>query len=88
MVNLFGEKTCFWWNGSSLIDLVICSSLLFTTISYLQVGEFLPWLTDHCPVSFSLNVNTMVMQSTKIKPSEVSGKLLWDTEATKHFEIT
>ena len=40
--DLFGEKTCFRWNGSSLIDLVICSSSLFTTISYLQVGEFLP----------------------------------------------
>ena len=86
--DLFGEKTCFRWNGSSLIDLVICSSSLFTTISYLQVGEFLPWLTDHCPVSFSLNVNIMVMQSTKIKLSEVPGKFLWDTEATKHFEIT
>ena len=86
--DLFGEKTCFRWNGSSLIDLVICSSSLFTTISYLQVDEFLSWLTDHCLVSFSLNVNTMVMQSSKIKLSEVPGKFLWDTEATKHFEIT
>ena len=25
------KKTCFRWNGSSLIDLVICSSSLFTT---------------------------------------------------------
>ena len=30
----------------------------------------------------------MVMQSTKIKLSEIPGKFLWDTEATKHFEIT
>ena len=74
--DLFGEKTCFRWNGSSLIDLVICSSSPFTTIGYLQVGEFLPWMTDHCPVSVSLNVNTMVMQNTKIKPSEVLGKFL------------
>ena len=86
--DLFGEKTCFRWNGSSLKDLVICSSSLFRTIGYLQVVEFLPWLTDHCPASLSFNVNTMVMQNTKIKLSEVPGKFLWNTEATKHFEIT
>ena len=62
--DLFGEKTCFRLNGSSLIDLVICSSSLFTAISYLQVGEFLPWLTDHCPVSFSLNVNVLAQVRT------------------------
>ena len=30
----------------------------------------------------------MVIQNTKIKLSEVPEKFLWDTEATKHFEIT
>ena len=49
--------TCFRWNGSSLTDLVICSQEIFSSINYLYVGEFLPWLSDHCPVFFCLNLN-------------------------------
>ena len=84
--DLFGHKTCFRWNGSSQIDLILCSSGLFDNISYLKVGELLPWLTDHCPVFFKLNVNKTCKEENKINLKNAPDKMIWDTESKLKYK--
>ena len=50
--DLFDKYTCFKWNGNSLVDYLITSSSVLKKISIFEVGEFLPWLSDHCPPLF------------------------------------
>ena len=54
--DLFGNYTCFKWNGSSVVDYLITSSSMFGNIPLFRVGEFLPWLSDHCPIYFTFEV--------------------------------
>ncbi len=48
--DVFGKYTCFKWNGNSVVDYLITSSSVFQKNSIFEVGEFLPWLSDHCPL--------------------------------------
>ena len=84
--DLFGEKTCFRWNGSSLIDLVICSSSLFSSITFLQVGELLPWMTDHCPVTISINLSYISKIESYIKLVDMPEKFIWKSGSKIRYE--
>ena len=52
--DLFGNYTCIKWNGNSVVDYLLTSAPLFQQISCFKVGDFLPWLSDHCPIHFTL----------------------------------
>ena len=49
----FGKYTCFTWNGNNVVDYLLTSDSLFPQISSLEIGEFLPWFSDHCPLHFT-----------------------------------
>ena len=83
-----GKMTCFRWNGSSLIDLVICYPELFISINYLYVGEFLLWLSDHCPLFFCLNLNKVEKINENQKLKNAPGKFIWNSEAKQNFRKT
>ena len=55
--DLFGRLTSFQWNGNGVVDYVISSHDLFPHISYLQVGSYIPWVSDHCPLLYKLSIN-------------------------------
>ena len=48
--NIFGDYTCFKWNGNSVVDYLLASYSLFHKIPLLRVGQFLPWISDHYPL--------------------------------------
>ena len=52
----FGSFTCFQWNGQSVADYLLTSFDLFDKISVFRVGKFIPWLSDHCPIFFDLEI--------------------------------
>ena len=54
--DLFGKFTSFQWNGKGVVDYVIASHDLYSHLTYLNVGSYSPWLSDHCPLFFKLNV--------------------------------
>ena len=54
--DLFGNYTCIKWNGNSVVDYLLTSAPLFQQISCFKVGDFLPWLSDHCPIHFTLEL--------------------------------
>ena len=52
-----GKKTCFQYNGSSLVDYVIAYQELIKNVQYLKTHHLKPHLSDHCQLSYSMNVN-------------------------------
>ena len=48
------KKTCFKYNGSSVVDYVIISSRILNYVNYFIVNDLEPHLSDHCCLSFAL----------------------------------
>ena len=50
----WGKVTSYQWNGTAVVDYVISSSYLFKDITSFRVGDYSPWVSDHCPLFFEL----------------------------------
>ena len=55
--DLEGKKTCFQYNGSSVVDYVIGSKSVLRKVQYLIVNSLTPHLSDHCHLSFAIKAN-------------------------------
>jgi hypothetical protein len=55
--DVFGEMTCHKYNGSSVVDYVCSSYNTFSNIKSLRVSD-LSFLSDHCPIKVSLEVDS------------------------------
>ena len=53
----FGEFTSFQAKRNSVVDYLITSDVLASEISTLTVGEYIPWLSDHCSILYDLEIN-------------------------------
>ena len=62
-----GNLTCHKPNGSSTVDYFIADVNLFHDVRYVQVQDWLPYLSDHCPVCICLNVSINRKKNTKWK---------------------
>ena len=51
------KKTCFQYNGSSVVDYVIGSKSALRKVQYLIVNSLMPHLSDHCHLSFAIKAN-------------------------------
>ena len=52
--DLFGKYTSHQWNGSSVVDYFIAPNTFSKRITHFKVGQYLPWLSDHCPTHASI----------------------------------
>ena len=55
--DLDGKKTCFHYNGSSVVDYVIASKNILRNVQYLIVNPLKPHLSDHCHISYAIKAN-------------------------------
>ena len=76
-----GQKTCFQYNGSSLIDYVICSNNIFKDINYLKPADLLPHLSNHCHVSYGLKIRPIAKNLPKTKAKLLEEKCVWTADA-------
>ena len=51
----FGKITSYQWNGKSVVDYAISSSDIFTDITFCKVGNYSPWISDHCSLFFEIH---------------------------------
>ena len=51
-----GKKTCHRWNGSSTVDYMITDTTLFKRVLTFRVIDFLEQLSDHCPISVTIDL--------------------------------
>ena len=68
--DVFGKTTSFQRNGNGVVDYVISSHDLFPLIPYFKFGAYIPWVSDHCPLLYKLNVkNTLLANEDDLKDS-------------------
>ena len=70
---LTGGKTSFKYNGSSLVDYIICQKNTFETFEFLSVNPLLPHISDHCQISYSIKtgrISTSYENSNNEETSE------------------
>ena len=52
----WGKLTSFQWNGSAIVDYVPID--FYNDITSLKVGDYSPWVSDHCPLHFEMILRT------------------------------
>ena len=87
--DIFGCYTSFQWNGSRVVDYVITSHSSFSQTTQFKVGEYRPWLSDHCPLLYNIHIkkkkvecNTQPTNALKEAPLQY----LWDSASSTEFE--
>ena len=96
--DIFGKITCFRSNGCSVVDYGICSNDFHDKISEFKVGNLLPWISDHCPISVSIHAHKFSYLTEKKYStlSKMPTKYKWDNTSedsvvklctSKQFEI-
>ena len=84
----FGNYTCFQWNGNSVVDYLVTSASIFENITTLRVGDYLPWLSDHCPLLFTLEIHKSIDTLSEKPPEPIINapkQYTWQTGDTEMF---
>lgn len=64
--DIFGKYTSHQWNGSSVVDYTITQNTKVNNIQDFSVGDYIPWLSDHCPINTTISFSS---PKTIIKPT-------------------
>ena len=84
--DLFGKLTSHQYNGSALNDYLLVPNYFTSKISYFKVGDFIPWLSDHCPIYSTISLNSLSKDTVLIdEPQEVTPKYLFDATSKETF---
>ena len=82
----FGAFTSFQANGNSVVDYLITSDSLADEVVKLKIGDFVPWLSDHCPLLYELEITGNALEPNQkqlLKP--VPKQYRWSEEGTTKF---
>ena len=84
--DIFGKFTSLQWNGNSVVDYVLATQSVYSSISFFKIGEFIPWLSDHCATRFKIE-SCMIREaeSSTEKSGEELESLFWDDESPEKF---
>ena len=82
--NLFGK---FQWNGNAVVDYLVTQTNIFEKISVFKIGEHLPWLSDHCAIHCSLELNRQPEIKTEFSNLQKRPKIFkWDKHSSSIFK--
>ena len=84
--DLFGKLTSHQYNGSALNDYLLAPNHFFPKISRFSVGSFSPWLSDHCPIYSTINVNKLTKDNIpQERPRDIQPRFLFDANSKQNF---
>ena len=83
--DLFGKYTSLQWNGSSVVDYVLVDQSIFSAIRFFKIGNFIPWLSDHCATRFQLETCMINGSKSSDQGGERLDSLYWDAESPEKF---
>ena len=63
--DIFGKITSFHWNGKAVVDYFIASNELHPSFTSMRVGNYNPFLSDHCPLSCVIKANSKTVECTQ-----------------------
>ena len=68
--DIFGKYTSINWNGKAVVDYSIVPTDFFEEVISFRVGNYSPFLSDHCPIFFEIRaIPRKVNPEPKLKPS-------------------
>ena len=85
--DLFGKYTSHQYNGSSTVDCLITTKRGFEKILYFEVGEYIPWLSDHSPVFADVKLDIDTKDQDETIPLHVRDQgYVWDEDCEEKFK--
>ena len=85
--DLFGKFTSHQWNGSSVVDYAITSNEFSKNVLEFAVGEFVPWISDHCPIHTKFNLDWIGAgrKTTTNKLTDIPPQFIWDIISKERY---
>ena len=85
--DILGKYTCHQKNGSSVVDYMVNTHNAFQKISHFKVGDVLPTLSDHCPITALIHVDMgLEIQQKKItKMNQLEQRYIWNSNNDQSF---
>ena len=85
--DLFGSFTSHQWNGSSVVDYALTSNIFTKNILEFRVGNFVPWLSDHCPLDITICINKPLVRNVSIEEAitDVPPGFMWNGNTKNAF---
>ena len=85
--DILGGYTCYTYNGQSSVDYCMASPKLFDKIKTFSVGLIQPTMSDHCPITATIEVQTSCQtQSNEYLFIDRPKKIPWDKDIAFRFE--
>ena len=85
--DVFGKYTNHNWNGSSVVDYFLAPNYFFDKVSNFTVGDYVPWLSDHCMIRTTFKIFDLNRQlQEKGEPTPVHPGFLWNDISRFNFE--
>ena len=83
--DIFGKMTSHQYNGSSVVDYLISSNI--DQVSDFAVGDFIPWLSDHCPIYCTISLKSPLPSNAQnAQLSEKEPGFTWKHNSKELFE--
>ena len=83
----YGEFTSFQAKGNSVVDYLITSDSLVSEVAMFSVGNFIPWLSDHCPIVYNFEINEELVKSHPKHPLKPAPKqYIWSEKGKEKFK--
>ena len=57
--DVFGKYTSIHWNGKAVVDYAIVPADMFEHVSSFTVGNYAPFISDHCPIFYNIITNNL-----------------------------
>ena len=85
--DLFGKYTCHQKRGSSVVDYLLTPCRNLNNIVEFKVGENLPLLSDHCPITATIRMNhNLKVEEGHISMEPLPDSYIWDEESSQTFQ--
>ena len=80
--DLFGKYTCHQKRGSSVVDYLISSYKATENIVNFSVGDYLPTLSDHCPIQATISTRMTLEEEkfTGVELQDIPSRYIWTRE--------
>ena len=86
--DIFGKYTSHQWNGSSVVDYGITSIVFMEKVSSFIIGNYVPWLSDHCPLFTTISLLGTIPNVTHTEPELKNREpgYYWKLNSKEQFE--
>lgn len=84
--DLWGAYTCYQRLGNSIVDYMLLSEELISSVIYFKVCDFHPELSDHCQLNLLLRCNCELIPKNIYPGSPMPDKYIWNDKSAVEFQ--